>query len=305
MASQHKKSKLIKTVDLFSRVISKVDDWSVKTEIEQEEFSQFMWSPEDKKILRDLYLNTKNIETKSLFTDLKFKAFVLSIIENGLNTDDMKLYQQFKDRLPLRAMGLAYDLEDFHVSTSELRSKTPLHAGFYMLETRITSAVFRSNIPLNLLADYYSSPIRPASTSENDEPLSFPVSAQTNHLTKRLIRLDKPAVITLRLDSPISSSDLSVFRLIKLSKKFFISRIFKKLGKRIDLQQLNAIQDNEYQENWEAYKRVFRTDSDPVENYQDFIATQEQKAIPSTEHQLASLSKWLVKTGRVSALPKS
>ena len=111
--------------------------------------------------------------------------------------------------------------------------------------------------------------------------------------------------MTLALDSEINSSDISVFRLIKLSKKFFISRIFKKLGKRIDLQQLNAIHDNEYQENWEAYKRVFRTDSNPAENYQDFIATQEQKAIPSTEHQLASLSKWLVKTGRVSALPKS
>jgi hypothetical protein len=304
MASQHKKPKLIKTVDLFSRVISKVDDWSVKTEIEQEEFSQFMWSPEDKKILRDLYLNTKNTETKSLFLDLKFKTFVLSLIENGLNTDDMKLYQQFKDRLPLRAMGLAYDLEDFHVSTSELKSKAPLHAGFYMLETQIVSSAFRSKIPLNLLADY-SQKAQSTSPTDNEESLSFPVSVQTNSLTKRLIRLDKPAMMTLALDSEINSSDISVFRLIKLSKKFFISRVFKKLGKRLNLQQLNAIQDNEYQENWEAYKRVFRTDSDPVENYQDFIATQEQKAIPSNEHQLASLSKWLVKTGRVSALPKS
>ena len=48
MAAQHKKTKLIKTVDLFSRVISKVDDWSVQTEIEQQDFAQFMWSPEDK-----------------------------------------------------------------------------------------------------------------------------------------------------------------------------------------------------------------------------------------------------------------
>ena len=56
MATQHKKTKLIKTVDLFSRVISKVDDWSVQTEIEQQEFAQFMWSPEDKKILKDLLL---------------------------------------------------------------------------------------------------------------------------------------------------------------------------------------------------------------------------------------------------------
>ena len=151
MAAQHKKPKLIKTVDLFSRVISKVDDWSVQTEIEQQDFAQFMWSPSDKKILKDLLLNTKNQETKSLFLDLKFKSFVHSVIENGLNTDDMKLYQQFKHRLPLRALGLAYDQDDLSISTASIRTKRPIRAGFYMLEVQIDSEVFRSKIPLNLL----------------------------------------------------------------------------------------------------------------------------------------------------------
>ena len=131
MATEQKRPKLIKTVDLFSRVISKVDDWSVKTEIEQLDFAQYMWSPTDKKILKDLLLNTKNQETKSLFLDLKFKAFVHSVIENGLNTDDMKLYQQFKHRLPLRALGLDYDQDDLSVSAASIRTKQPLRAGFF------------------------------------------------------------------------------------------------------------------------------------------------------------------------------
>ena len=304
MATQHKKPKLIKTVDLFSSVISKVDDWSVQTEIEQQDFAQFMWSPEDKKILKDLLLNPKNQETKSLFLDLKFKSFVHSVIENGLNTDDMKLYQQFKHRLPLRALGLAYDHDDLTISTTSIRTKQPIRAGFYMLEIQLDSKIFRSKIPLNLLMSK-GSVSQVKSAQEIDAGLSFPLNVQSGSLAKRLVRLNKDSELSLELPEKCSSQDLSVFRLIKVSKKFFTSRIYKKLGKSLDLAQLNAISDAEFEESWQDYKTIFRTDSNPAENYQDFIATQEQKAIPSTEHQLASLSKWLVKTGRVSALPKS
>jgi hypothetical protein len=304
MAAQNKKPKLIKTVDLFSRVISKVDDWSVQTEIEQQDFAQFMWSPEDKKILKNLLLNPKNQETKSLFLDLKFKAFVHSVIENGLNTDDMKLYQQFKHRLPLRALGLAYDQDDLTISTASIRTKQPIRTGFYMLEIQLDSKIFRSKIPLNLLMSKGSSN-QVKSAQEVDAELSFPLNVQSGSLAKRLVRLNKDSVLSLELPEEFSSQDLSVFRLIKVSKKFFTSRVYKKLGKSVDLAQLNAISDAQFEEGWQDYKIVFRTDSNPAENYQDFIATQEQKAIPSAEHQLASLSKWLVKTGRVSALPKS
>jgi hypothetical protein len=304
MVTEQKKQKLIKTVDLFSRVISKVDDWSVKTEIEQLDFAQYMWSPTDKKILKDLLLNTKNQETKSLFLDLKFKAFVHSVIENGLNTDDMKLYQQFKHRLPLRALGLAYDQDDLSISTASIRTKQPIRAGFYMLEVQIDSEVFRSKIPLNLLTG--KSVIKQVkSLEELDEGLSFPLHVQSGSLAKRLVHLNTDTVLSLELAAECRSEDLSLFRLIKVSKKFFISRIYKKLGKSLTLAQLNATSDSQFEESWRDYSTVFRTDSNPTANYQEFIATQEKKAIPSTEHQLASLSKWLIKTGRVSPLPKS
>ena len=303
MATEQKRPKLIKTVDLFSRVISKVDDWSVKTEIEQLDFAQFMWSPSDKKILKDLLLNTKNQETKSLFLDLKFKSFVNSVIENGLNTDDMKLYQQFKHRLPLRALGLAYDQDDLSVSKASIRTKQPIRAGFYMLEVQIDSEVFRSKIPLNLLTAK-SVVKQDKSPQELDEGLSFPLNVQAGSLAKRLVHLNTDTVLSIELATECSSEDLSLFRLIKVSKKFFVSRIYKKLGKSLTLAQLNTMSDTQFEEGWRDYKTIFRTDSNPTANYQDFIATQEQKAIPSTEHQLASLSKWLVKTGRVSPLPK-
>lgn len=304
MATEQKRPKLIKTVDLFSRVISKVDDWSVQTEIEQQDFAQFMWSPSDKKILKDLLLNTKNQETKSLFLDLKFKSFVHSVIENGLNTDDMKLYQQFKHRLPLRALGLAYDQDDLSISTASIRTKQPIRAGFYMLEVQIESEVFRSKIPLNLLTAK-SVVKQDKSPQELDEGLSFPLNVQTGSLAKRLVHLNTDTVLSIELATECSSEDLSLFRLIKVSKKFFVSRIYKKLGKSLTLAQLNTMSDTQFEEGWLDYKTIFRTDSNPTANYQDFIATQEKKAIPSTEHQLASLSKWLVKTGRVSPLPKS
>jgi hypothetical protein len=304
MGTEQKRPKLIKTVDLFSRVISKVDDWSVQTEIEQQDFAQFMWSPSDKKILKDLLLNTKNQETKSLFLDLKFKSFVHSVIENGLNTDDMKLYQQFKHRLPLRTLGLAYDQADLSVSTASIRTKQPIRAGFYMLEVQIDSEVFRSKIPLNLLT-VKSVVERANSPQELDEGPSFPLNVQSGSLAKRLVHLNTDTALSLELAAECSSEDLSLFRLIKVSKKFFISRIYKKLGKSLTLAQLNAISDSQFEESWQDYKTVFRTDSNPTANYQEFITTQEKKAIPSTEHQLASLSKWLVKTGRVSPLPKS
>ena len=124
-------------------------------------------------------------------------------------------------------------------------------------------------------------------------------------MAKRLVLLNTDTVLSIELAPECSSEDLSLFRLIKVSKKFFVSRIYKKLGKSLTLAQLNTMSDTQFEEGWLDYKTIFRTDSNPTANYQDFIATQEQKAIPSTEHQLASLSKWLVKTGRVSPLPKS
>ena len=304
MAIQVKKPKLIKTVDLFSRVISKVDDWSVNTEIEQKDFSHFMWSTQDKKILTDLLLKSTNEETKSLFLDLKFKAFVRSVIENGLNTDDIKLYQQFKHRLPLRALGLAYDQDDLSVSRASFHTKQPIRAGFYMLEVQIDTEVFRSKIPLNLLVIKGVSD-QPEEIPDEDAELCFPLNVHSGSLAKRLVRLNKDAVVSLEFEAEFSTQDLSVFRLIKVSKKFFISRIYKKLGRRLTLAQLNAASETQIEEGWQEYRTVFSRDSDPVANYQDFIATQEQRVIPSTEHQLASLSKWLVKTGRMSALPKS
>jgi hypothetical protein len=299
MAAHHKKPKLIKTVDLFSRVISKVDDWSVKTEIEQQEFAQFMWSPEDKKILKDVLLNSKEQQTKSLFLDLKFKAFVHHVIENGLNTDDMAVYQQFKHRLPLRALGLAYDHDDLNVSASAISTKQPIRAGFYMLETQIDSEVFRSRILMNVVAG--ARPVtQPSVSLEPSAAISFPLYVQSGSLSKRLVRLEHDAVLNIELAEDYSPQDLSVFRLIKVSKKFFTSRIYKKLGKKIDLVQLNALQESDFERSWQDYSTVFKTDSDPAANYQEFIAEQEQKSIPSVEHQLASLSKWLVKTGRLS-----
>jgi hypothetical protein len=135
--------------------------------------------------------------------------------------------------------------------------------------------------------------------------LSFPLNVQSGSLAKRLVRLSKDAVLSLELAADSSAQDLAIFRLIKVSKKFFISRIYKKLGKSLTLAQLDVLSEQEFEEGWQDYKAVFKTDSNPADNYQDFIAKQEHKAIPSAEHQLASLSKWLVKTGRVSALPKS
>jgi hypothetical protein len=303
MAAHHQKPKLIKTVDLFSRVISKVDDWSVKTEIEQQEFAQFIWSPEDKKILKDVLLNSKEQQTKSLFLDLKFKAFVHHVIENGLNTDDMAVYQQFKHRLPLRALGLAYDHDDLNLADTAIATKQPIRAGFYMLETQIDSQVFRSRILMNVVVG--ARPVtQPSVSLEPSAAISFPLYVQSGSLAKRLVRLEHDAVLNIELADDYSPQDLSVFRLIKVSKKFFASRIYKKLGKKLDLAQLNALQDNDIETDWKDYSTVFKTDSDPAANYQEFIAEQEQKSIPSIEHQLASLSKWLVKTGRINTPEK-
>ncbi len=173
-----------------------------------------------------------------------------------------------------------------------------------MLEIQIDGPVFRSRIPLNLLVSQ-SVINQTKPPQEFGAELSFPLNVQSATLAKRLVRLSKDAVLSLELAAESSPQDLVVFRLIKVSKKFFISRIYKKLGKGLTLAQLDVLSEQQFEEGWQDYKVVFKTDSNPADNYQDFIATQEHKAIPTTEHQLASLSKWLVKTGRVSALPKS
>jgi hypothetical protein len=54
-----------------------------------------------------------------------------------------------------------------------------------------------------------------------------------------------------------NKTDLTHFRLARLTRNFFLSRLFKKLGKPFDIKQAERVTDEALAAHWEDYEHVF------------------------------------------------
>jgi hypothetical protein len=187
--------------------------------------------------------------------DTKFRRFVQSIIQNGLNSTDVSLFQRFKHRLPLRSLGLAHELTDFSFSKegrdSRLSSKNKLQQGFYMFEISVEPRQFSARIQLDTTATY---PKRGGFDH-------YPLRAKSATVAKRLLWLKKDADVQVAIITPegvaVNKNDLTHFRLARLTRTFFLSRLFKKLGKPFDINLAGRVTDEALAVHWENYEHVF------------------------------------------------
>lgn len=263
---------------------SKVIDWIFKDKVDHGVKSKFMWTQEDKELLKQAVLNPQFAPKDLPLHDAKFKKFFQSIIDNGLNTDDVRLFQKYKNQLPLRALGLVYDLNDFQEAGKRLVSRAKIDAGFYMLEIVIKPKLYNSSLEicLNIAGE----------NRENETNLAL--FAQSDKVAKRLIKLDNEAQVALLANKHWQLNDIQHFKLAKLTKNFFLSRLYKKLGKLTRPDQFVSLKNEEIDKLWLEYNQLFvghRGQDDA--GYHHKITQMELKEIPSPTVQRNSLLKLL------------
>jgi len=266
----------------FKEVISeyaatKVIDWILRNKVDQGISSQFNWSADDKILLSQVLLNSQHAKDELPIDDKKFKVFFESIIQNGLNTDDVKLFQKYKDKLPLRALGLAYNLSDFETNNKGIISIDRLTAGYYMLEIAISPKSYNSRLPVVLST----------SSQDSNSSINFLLYAQSEKMAKRLIKLDEDVHLSVFANTKWAIKDIKHFKLAKLSKLFFISRMCKKLNYKIQAPSHLNLNDTTFAQLWEQYDKIFTNNFNINNNtninsiYQDAILHLEKRASSS------------------------
>jgi hypothetical protein len=240
---------------LNDRLASKVIDWALKNRVDQGNVAEFRWNLEDKALLQQIFADPKAVGLDLPMRDSKFRRFVQSIIQNGLNSTDVELFQRFKHRLPLRSLGLAHDLTDFsfikEAGEATLQSKNKLQHGFYMLEISVELRQFSARIQLEAKATY----VKRGGVDQ------YPLRAKSATVAKRLLWLKRDADLEVTISTPdgtaINKADFAQFRLARLTRNFFLSRLYKKLGKPFDMKQADRITDDVLASQWQHYERLF------------------------------------------------
>jgi hypothetical protein len=240
---------------LNDRLAAKVIDWALKNRVDQGNVAEFRWNLEDKALLQQIFADPKAVGLDLPMKDSKFRRFVQSIIQNGLNSTDVELFQRFKHRLPLRSLGLAHDLTDFsfikEAGDGKLQSKNKLQHGFYMLEISVEPRQFSARIQIETTATY----------AKRGGSEHYPLRAKSATVTKRLVWLKRDADLEATISTPdgaaINKADVTYFRLARLTRNFFLSRLYKKLGKSFDMKQANRITDDVLASQWQHYERLF------------------------------------------------
>jgi hypothetical protein len=240
---------------LNERLAAKVIDWALKNHVDEGNVAEFRWNLEDKALLQQIFADPKAVGLDLPMKDSKFRRFVQSIIQNGLNSTDVSLFQRFKHRLPLRSLGLSHELTDFSFSKEgrdgRLSSNNKLQQGFYMLEISVEPRQFSARIQLDTTATY-------AKRGGVDH---YPLRAKSATVSKRLLWLKHDADVEIAISTPdgvtLNKSDLTHFRLARLTRNFFLSRLYKKLGKPFDIKQAARVTDEVLAAQWEDYEHMF------------------------------------------------
>ncbi len=261
-------------------IVSKVIDWALSEQVDKGRFSAFKWGPEDQKLLSQIIENPKNAGLNLPIQDSKFKRFFQSIAENGLNTLDVKMFYRYRDRLPLRQLQWEFKKEDFSCTKQKLISKEEIPAGYYMLEVGINTTSFSSQLSFDLQTDGIK------------KIQVFELKARSHRICKRLIYLENSSKLAANLSEQIQPNNIYLLRLARLTKNFFLSRMFNKIGRQFDIKKHDELNQDEFDILWGRYDSLFQKNKNPLLDYQHHIRHVEARRIPSREEQLANLKRW-------------
>ena len=271
------------TQKFHDRIIGKLVDWVLGQKVDEGRVSEIKWDDEEKELINKLIDNPKAAGINATITDPKFRRFFKSIAQNGFNTADVQMFYKHRDRLPLKKMNWAYDIEDFDYEGDDLITTVVVREGFYMLEFQSDPDVFQSRMPVTVTAEYV----------DGSDPDTFTFRAMANRVEKRLIWLKGDAQLVFSSDNDTVFDEVSHIRLSRGTRNFFISRILKKLGVSFNLAKHSKMSDATLMKYWLAYDEMFALTTDLNRAYQVQQTHVEAKTVPGAKKQMFDLSRWL------------
>lgn len=266
-------------------IVDKAVNWAMNNANGKARFSELKWSEEDVRILNQIIDNPKAADIKLPIQDSKFKRFFKSIAENGLNTLDVEMFYRYRDRLPLRDLKWEFKKEDFTFTETKVISKESIPAGYYMLELGAKTALFSSQIKFD---------IQTVSLPKSQSQI-FELQAKSNRISKRLIFLEGNTKLEASLTSDVIESEIYHLRLAKLTKNFFLSRMFNKIGSQFDIKKNKDLTQEKLKVLWNRYDSIFKRYKNPFSEYEYYIQQVEAKQTPSRDQQLRNLQLWMMK----------
>lgn len=283
------KNNLFLTKQFHQFIIEKTVNWALQSSNGKTRFSELKWTDEERKILSQIIENPKDADLKLPVQDSKFKRFFKSIAENGLNSLDIEMFYRYRDRLPLRDLNWEFKKEDFIITKTKVISKTIIPAGYYMLEVGIGTNQFSSQLSFDLKTVDQTK-------SKHHE---FELQAKSNRISKRLIFLENDSKLEAAHPSNIAESNIYHLRLARLTKNFFLSRMFNKIGRQFDLKKDQKLIEDELKILWNRYDSIFKRHKNPFTEYEYYIQQVEAKQTPSRAQQLRNLQLWIIKNRQI------
>jgi hypothetical protein len=273
-----------KNIDNFPKIIDRIVNWRLKLEKETLEKSHIKFSLNQSLELNEVLVKSHALEKLPKLSIKKYRLFLDSIKKNGLNRDDVKMYQTYRDRLPLDIFGFAYGLKSFKSTQQKsLRSTTKFKAGYYFLELGANIKVGSARVKLSL--------------TTTPKKIESPTSLQLHHgnISKRMIYSESDFYLTLNFNEPIFN-DIFHMKLIRITKNFFIDRACKKIGIVNSPSYLKKLNQNDglFKYLLEQYNSRFEDTRNPNFSYDEYIREYEKQKIPAKVEQIKNLQRWKI-----------
>lgn len=267
------------------QILVKLVDWVLGQKVDQGIISYMSWNKQEQALIYKLIDNPKAADINAGAIDLRFIRLFRSAAKNGLNTADIKMFYRYRDRLPIKQLNWAYDLADFDLANGKLLSKQPIHAGFYMLEIQTDLPKYQSRLPFEISFR--------GTNKETDQNEICWFCATSGTIGKRLLWLDHDSTLQISSREVRATQHMSYLRLSRLTRSFFISRLFKKSGRPFVLAKHKAISESVLQKLWSDYDLLFVEKTDLQQAYSHHVSHIEAAKIPTPKQQIFNLSRWL------------
>jgi hypothetical protein len=267
-------------VDL-PKVLEKISYWRIEQENEIHKSVKLDLSSKD---CEDINNSIESIQKASFTKSFKNKFYSLltSIPKNGLNRDDIYMYRIYRDRLPLRFFNLIYDAASFRWDNKRIVSRKKIQSGYFMLEIQGPKNSEGLNCAVNQIYDDKSA-IKVCS-----------IRIKGGQLTKCLFFSSNDFTLELFFESPITAKCITNLRVCRLTKIFFMDRLFKKLG----------FDKNSFRESDLDYKAIkylmglyysrFSEYLTKDTEYGKYIEAYEKKIFPTYAKQKSNLLRWKI-----------
>lgn len=269
-----KKLKITKLQEKLNEyLMEKMVRWVITEEVDKGRESWFRWNEEEKILLKKIIQEPEKAGIKFNESDRKYSDFFNSIIEKGFNTEDLKLFYKYRDKLPLNKLNWMFEFKDFkRENNSQYISRKEIPAGYYMIEILLKDRTNSTKTEVSITSmDLEKNEKTDKRQVKKMDQNKFYISAMPNRMNKRLVWLSNHGRLKINLKTERKIVEIEHMRLARTTKSFMIDRMHKKLGERKSHLNNQNYTEVEMLKIWKRYDSIFRPIKSINDEYKKYI----------------------------------